>query len=213
MMENATQKSKAIELLHSHGIVRASEFHRAGITAATLARLVRAGSVLRLTRGLYQLRDAPLSLHQSLAEAAKRVPRGVICLVSALAFHELTDTMPSRVWLAIGNKDRRPRVDYPRLQVVRFPGHLLTQGVDHQLISGVSVPITDPTRTVIDLFRYRKPAGHRYRESPGISIAIEGLREALRQRKTTPAQLAEQASAQGIWTVIQPYLEAMTANA
>jgi predicted transcriptional regulator of viral defense system len=212
-METATQKTRATTLLQSNGIVRAGEFHRAGITATTLARLVQDGSVLRLARGLYQLPDAPLSLHQSLAEAAKRVSRGVICLVSALAFHELTDTLPSRVWLAIGNKDRLPRVDYPRLQVVRFPAHLLTQGVDHQLISGVSVPITDPTRTVVDLFRYRKPAGHRYRESPGINVAIEGLREALRQRKTTPAQLAENAREQGMWTVIQPYLEAMTANA
>jgi predicted transcriptional regulator of viral defense system len=116
------------------------------------------------------------------------VPSGVICLVSALAFHELTDAIPSRVWIAIGPKDRKPTVVRPALQIVRFGAGTLKAGVQSQVIDGVAVPITNPAKTVVDLFRYRARAG-RYQKSPGLNLALEGLREALRQRKATPSEM------------------------
>lgn len=211
--EADTQQSRVLALLRRKGMARTSEFIRAGVTAATVARMKRKGLVLQLSRGLYQLPGAPLDANHALAEAAKRVPKGVVCLVSALAFHELTDTIPSRVWIAVGPKDRRPATNMPPLQIVRFPDRLLRPGVKEHMIEGVPVPITNPAKTVVDLFRYRRSAGKRYQKSPGLNLALEGLREALKQRKATPAEIARHAEEAGVWKALQPYLEAMTANA
>jgi predicted transcriptional regulator of viral defense system len=171
------------------------------------------GLVLQLSRGLYQLPDASFDTHHALAEAAKLVPKGIVCLTSALAFHGLTDTIPTRVWMAIGAKDRRPRTETPPLQFVRFGEKVLTSGIKEHLIEGVRVRVYNPAKTVVDLFRYRRSAGKRYQKSPGLNLALEGLREALRQRKASPAEIARYANEAGVWKVVQPYLEAMTANA
>lgn len=207
------QQDRAISLLKQQGMARLSELTKAGITAATVSRMKEKGLILQLSRGLYQLPDASLDANHSLAEAAKLAPKGVICLTSALAFHGLTDTLPSRVWLAIGPKERLPRIKQPPLQVVRFANKMLRAGIDEHLIEGVLVRITNPAKTVVDLFRYRQSQGRRYQKSPGLNLALEGLREALRQRKTTPSEIARYANEAGIWKVVRPYLEAMTANA
>jgi predicted transcriptional regulator of viral defense system len=208
-----TQQERALSILKRQGIVRLSEFIKEGITETAIARMLEKGLVHKLSRGLYQLPDAATDTNHALAEAAKRVPRGVICLTSALAYHQLTDTIPRSVWIAIGPKDRRPAGQNPPLQIVRFRGKLLGHGIDEHPIEGVTVRIYDPAKTVVDLFRYRQSAGKRYKHSPGLNLALEGLREALRQRKATPAKIAEYAIEARIWKVVQPYLEAMTANA
>ncbi|CCE06338.1 conserved hypothetical protein [Bradyrhizobium sp. STM 3843] len=208
-----TQQDRAIALLSRQGMARLSEFKEAGITAATVSRMKEKGLVLQLSRGLYQLADASLDTHHTLAEAAKLVPKGVICLTSALSFHGLTDTIPPRVWMAIGPKDRLPRIETPPLQFVRFGEKMLTSGIKDHMIEGVRVRIYNPAKTVVDLFRYRRSAGKRYQKSPGLNLALEGLREALRQRKATPAEIARYAGEAGVWKVVEPYLEAMTANA
>jgi predicted transcriptional regulator of viral defense system len=207
------QQDRAILLLKQRGMLRLSELAEAGVTAATVSRMMEKGLLHQLSRGLYQLPDATLDANHSLAEAAKRVPKGVICLVSALSFHGLTDTIPSRVWMAIGSKDRRPQAEHPPLQIVRFGEKVLRIGIKEHTISGVPVPIYEPAKTIVDLFRYRQRAGRRYQKSPGLNLALEGMREALRQRKATPAEIARFANEAGIWKVVQPYLEAMTANA
>jgi predicted transcriptional regulator of viral defense system len=208
-----TQQERALAVLKRRGIARITEFTEEGVTRATVARMRAKGLVLQLGRGLYQLPDAALDTHHALAEAAKRVPKGVVCLVSALAYHELTDTIPRAVWMAIGPKDWRPVPLQPPLQIVRFRGGHLSDGIEEHTIEGVTVRIYNPAKTVVDLFRYRQSAGKRYKTSPGLNIALEGLRAALRQRKATPAKIAEYANEAGIWKVVQPYLEAMTANA
>ena len=213
MTSGQTQQERALSLLKRGGMARLSEFAEEGITAATIARMRKKGVVLQLSRGLYQLPDAGGGANHSLAEAAKLVPKGVVCLVSALAFHELTDTIPRSIWMAIGPKDRRPAVTHPPLQIVRFRDTLLHAGIEEHRIEGVSVRIYNVAKTVVDLFRYRQSAGTRYKNSPGLNIALEALREALRQRKATPAEIAQYASKAGIWKVVEPYLQAMTANA
>jgi predicted transcriptional regulator of viral defense system len=207
------QHDQAVSLLRERGMVRLSELTRAGVTAATVSRMKEKGLITQLARGLYQLPDAALDENHSLAEAAKLVPKGVICLTSALAFHGLTDAIPSRVWMAIGAKDRRPAVDNPPLQFVRFGPKVFTSGIRERMIEGVRVRIYDPAKTVVDLFRYRHSAGKRYQKSPGLNRAIEGLRESLRQRKATPGEIARYAGEAGVWKVLQPYLEVMTADA
>lgn len=200
-----TQRSQALALLQRRGMVRLAEFNAAGITAATVSRMERAGDIVRITRGLYQLPDAPLDAQQSLAEVARLVPKGVICLASALAFHGLTDHMPPKVWIAIGRKDWRPRLTYPPIHVVRFSDELLGRGVESQHIAGTLVPVFGVAKTVADLFRYRRTVGD--------VLAIEGLRNALRRRKATPAELAREAEAGGIWPKMEPYLMALTSDA
>ena len=186
-------------------MVRLSEFKAIGITAATISRMVKAGEVTRLTRGLYQLPDAPIEAHHSLAEAAKRVPRGVVCLVSALAYHELTDQLPRAVWMAIGTRDWMPKEGRPAMRIVRFTDALLTDDVIIVHIENVPVKVFGVAKTIADCFRHRRSVGQ--------TVALEGLQEALRQRKATPAEIARHAERGGVATVVRPYLEALTANA
>ena len=205
MEKRHSQREQAQALLRERGILRLVELREAGVTAATMSRMERAGEVIRLSRGVYQLADAELDPNHSLAEAAKRVPKGVVCLVSALAFHGLTDQLPPKVWMAIGPKDWAPKRDGTPIRIVRFTDSLLREGFDTHVIEGVAVKVFGVARTVADSFRHRGKVG--------LSVAIEGLQEALRQRKATPAEIARQADKGGVSTVIRPYLEALTANA
>ena len=203
--EISTQRTQAQALLKRRGMTRLAEFHEAGITATTVSRMERAGEVVRLARGLYQLPDAALDAQQSLAEAARLVPKGVICLASALAFHGLTDQMPPKVWIAIGRKDWRPRLSYPPIRIARFSNELLRRGVERKKIAGTPVPVFGVAKTVADLFRYRRTLGD--------ALAIEGLRQALRRRKATPAEIAREAEAAGVWATMEPYVMALTSDA
>ena len=193
----STQRDQALALLRRRGLTRLAELRSAGVTGTTVSRMERAGEVVRLARGLYQLPNAALDPQQSLAEASR--------LVSALAFHGLTDQIPPKVWIAIGRKDWRPRISCPPLRVARFPDDRLRHGVEHKTIAGTSVPVFGIAKTVADLFRCRRAVGE--------LIAVEGLRQALRQRKATPAQIAREAQAAGVWRTIQPYLMALTSDA
>ena len=201
----STQRSQALALLKRRGMMRLAELGKAGITATTVSRMERAGEVVRLARGLYQHPDAGLDPHQSLAEAARLVPKGVICLASALAYHGLTDQMPPKVWIANGRKDWRPRVSYPPIHVARFSDKLLQRSVEHKMIAGTPVPVFGVAKTVADLFRYRRTVGD--------ALALEGLRQALRQRKATPAEIAREARFAGVWATMEPYVMALTSDA
>ncbi len=205
MNQPRSQRQIAHALLEEHGIMRLAELRSAGVTAATVSRMARAGEVIRLARGLYQLPDAPFDTSHSLAEAAKRLPKGVVCLVSALTFHGLTDQLPKKVWMAIGKKDWAPKPDGMPIRVIRFTESLLAQSVETHVIEGVPVKVFGVAKTIADCFRHRNKVG--------LSVAIEGLQEALRQRKASPAEIARHAERGGISTVIRPYLEALTANA
>lgn len=186
-------------------MMRLVELRKAGVTAATMSRMERAGEVIRLSRGVYQLPDADMDPNHSLAQAAKRVPKGVVCLVSALAFHGLTDQLPPTVWMAIGPKDWAPQHSGSGIRIVRFTDSLLREGFETHIIECVPVKVFGVAKTVADCFRHRGKVG--------LSVAIEGLQESLRQRKATPAEISRQAEKGGVSTVIRPYLEALTANA
>jgi predicted transcriptional regulator of viral defense system len=200
----STQRVQTLKLLGARAIMRLKDFTAQGIDPETLARLVREGIVVRPARGLYQLADGSADARHTLAEAAALVPKGVICLVSALQFHGLTLQMPSSVWMAIERTAWRPRIDYPPIRFVRFTGSALTEGVERHRIEGVEVAVTDPARTIVDCFRYRAKVG--------IDVAMEGLREGLRQRKVTSDQLWRYGTKARIWSTMKPYVEA-TANA
>src|SRR5690606_4199889 len=187
-----SQRELAQALLRERGILRLVELREAGVTAATLSRMERVGEVIRLSRGVYQLSDADLDPNHSLAEASKRVPKGIVCLVSALAFHGLTDQLPPKVWMAIGSKDWAPQRSGACCRIGRFTVSLLREGIETHVIEGVSVKVFGAARTVADCFRHRGKVG--------LSVAIEGLQEALRQGKATPAEVVRQAEKGGVST-------------
>lgn len=200
-----SQRERAVAHLQAAGMSRLSELIANGVTAAAVSRLEREGVLMRLARGLYQLADASLDVHHTLAEVSKLVPKGVICLTSALAFHGLTDQIPPKVWIAIGPKEWRPRLPYPPVRFARFSGPRLQGGVEKHLIDGVAVPIFGVAKTVADLFRYR--------QTVGVNIALEGLREALRQKKASPSEIAREAVDAKVWKIMEPYMSALTSHA
>jgi predicted transcriptional regulator of viral defense system len=196
-----TAANKIAALVRKQGVLRARELAPLGIARATLTRLERAGTLRRVGRGLYVSADAELNEHHTLAQIAKRVPYGVICLVSALQFHQLTTQAPSEVWIGIANKARKPAADWPHLRVVRFSRKALDQGVDSHRVNGVPVKITSAARTVVDCFKYRREVG--------LDVAIEALRDYMRPRCRDIDALVRAAQLQRVANVMRPYIEAL----
>ena len=204
MSRTGTQRDTVRNLFHQKGLVRMRGLRDAGVGSETVARLVREGAVTRVARGLYQLAEVVPDARRSFAEASALVPKGVICLISALQFHELTLQMPSVVWIAIDRTGWKPKVEYPPMRFVRFSSRALREGMKRHLIEGIEVPIFEPAKTIVDCFRYRNKIG--------LDIALEGLREGLRTKRATPDQLWEFARTARVWSVIRPYVEAMVAD-
>ena len=184
--------------------MRLSDLKDRGVNPATLARLVEEGVLHRPSRGLYELVDADIEAAHSLAEVAKRVPKGVICLISALQFHEITLQLPRSVWTAIGSKDRKPAIHYPPIRVVRFGEKALTLGVETHGIDSVPVRIFDPAKSIVDCFRFRSTIG--------LDVALEALRMGWRSRKAKPDDIVRYAQQLRIWSVVRPYLESVVAD-
>jgi len=182
-------------------VLRPRDLEAVGISRTYLNKLHAEGVLDRPSRGLYVLHDDEPSEQRSLVEASRRVPRGVVCLLSALQFHGLTTQAPFEVWLAIDHKARLPRSDYPLLRIVRFSGIALTTGVQQHAIEGVPVRLYSPAKTVADCFKYRNKLG--------IDVAIEALRDCLQQRKATFDELWEAAKVCRMTNVMRPYLEAL----
>jgi predicted transcriptional regulator of viral defense system len=208
------QEDRAAALLRERGMARLSEFIEQGITATTISRMERKGIINQLSRGLYQLPGAPLDANHSLAEAAKLVPNGVVCGISALAFHELTDRIPAFVWMATGPRNWRPKITRPRIQIERFGPKVFDRGIQTHIIERVPVRIYAPAKTVVDLFRHAQRQKVFYSSTAGLTEATHGMKEALRLRKATPAEIAQYAVEAGIWEkIVQPRLEALTVDA
>ncbi len=195
----ATNADKVLLLARKRSVLRARDLEF--VPRVTLTRLVRTGRIERVGRGLYRLPGIDVSEHHALVAVSRRVPRGVVCLLSALRFHGLTTQQPFEVWLAIDRKARRPAADDPPLRVVRFSGKALCDGVDQHVIEGVAVRVTNPARTVVDCFRYRNKLG--------LDVAIEALRDYRRHRKGTLDELVKIAEARHTAEVIRPYLQAL----
>jgi predicted transcriptional regulator of viral defense system len=212
--EQPRQEDRATTLLHERGMARLSEFIKEGITATTISRMEQKGLLNQLSRGLYQLPDAPLDGNHSLAVAAKLVPNGIICHDSALAFHELTDRIPPFVWMAIGPREWRPKITQPRIQIMRFGPKVFDKGIEHHTIESVTVAIYSPAKTIVDLFKSATHQKAFYNSPAGFAHATQGMKEALKLRKATPAEIAKFAVEAGIWEkVVQPRLEALTVDA
>ena len=194
-------KARALTIAKERGIARARDFDGAGIPRVYLRRLQDDGLLIRTGRGLYQLANSDVTAAHSLAEAARAVPHGVICLLSALQFHELTTQLPHQVWMMIGHKKWAPQSAPVSLRIIRASGDALTGGIEKYMVEQVSVPITTPAKTVADCFKYRTQVG--------LDIAIEALRDCLRKRLASADDLWLCAKIDRVQNVIKPYMEAM----
>jgi predicted transcriptional regulator of viral defense system len=195
------QRKKALSLLKRRGLVRAKELAEQGMSRDVLRPLVKSGEVVRIARGLYALPDADVTENSSLAEVSKKVPHGVVCLLSALRFHGLGTQNPYEVWLAIDRKARRPIVGSLPIRIVRFSGRSLRDGVEVLDMQGVSVRIYSTAKTVADCFKYRNKIG--------LDVALEALREGWRARRFNMDDLWQYAKVDRVTNVMRPYLEAL----
>lgn len=196
-----TTTEQVLDLVRKAGVFRPKDLEAHGIPREYLVRLCRKGLVQRVGRGLYTVVDADLSEHHSLAEASKKIPHGVICLLSALRFHGLTTQAPFEVWIAIDVKARKPKSDGPPLRIVRFSGAALDSGIEDQLIQGVTVRVYIAAKTVADCFKYRNKIG--------LDVALEALRECWRERRCTMDDLWRYAKICRVSNVMRPYLESL----
>lgn len=195
------QKDKILDLAAQQGIVRPRDVEALGIPREYLIRLWRKGQLERIKRGMYSLPDAQVSEHRSLMEVAKQAPNAVICLISALDFHELTTQIPHEVWIAIEKSSWKPNIDYPSLNVSYFSRQSFLYGIQEHDINGVTMKIYNPAKTVADCFKFRSKIGQ--------DVAIEALRETWRQGKASMNELWEAAKVCRVARVMRPYLEAI----
>jgi predicted transcriptional regulator of viral defense system len=203
-MAHRTKTEKLVELLEQQHIIRPQDLARARIPRNYLTRLLARGKLQKLDRGLYTAATLPASQHISLLEVSCKVSHGVICLLSALRFHEIGTQMPSEIWIAIDVKAWTPRITSPRARIVRFSGDALHFGVEEREVTGGKIRVYDPAKTVADCFKYRHKIG--------IDVALEALRETFRQRKTSMSELFEAAKVCRVANVMKPYLEFLSSK-
>ena len=200
-MRPSEANSIAKSLIAARGFIRLREAQAAGVHAETLRRMVAAGEVIRVARGLYAPASFDRTEHTDLAVAAAKVPGGVICLLSALWFHGIGTQLPHEVWMMIDRRDHKPRLDHPPMRFIRGSGPCLSDGVVEHRVDGEIIRVFDPAKTIVDCFRYRRHVG--------LEVALEAMRESLRDKRCTASQIGDHAIRCGISTVIRPYLEAL----
>ena len=201
MAEGQNNAERILDLARRTGVVSAAEVRQLGIHPEYLRRLCADRRIARVARGLYALPDAEITVHHSLAMAAKAVPKGGVCLISALNFHNIGTQVPHEVWMAIDRRSAEPRVHQFMMRIVRFSGKALTEGVEVHSIEGVAVSIYCAAKTVADCFKYRNKIG--------LDVALEALREVLHDRKCTVDELWYYAKVCRVARVMRPYMEAL----
>ena len=198
-MTSATETAKNIFREHG-GTLRTRDALAAGIHPRTLYAMRDAGELEQLARGLYRLSDLPPLSEPDLATVAKRIPQGVVCLISALAYHELTTQIPHVVHLALPRTARHPVLAYPPLQVYRFSRAAFEAGIESHEIDSVSVRVYGPEKTLADCFKYRNKIG--------LDVTIEALRAYRGRRGARLQAVLEYARTCRVEKVVRPYLEA-----
>jgi predicted transcriptional regulator of viral defense system len=201
MAGELTKIDSVVELLRERGNLRPRDLANLGIPADYLDRLYRRGLADKVARGLYASPGIEVSEHHSFVDASRLVPNGVVCLLSALRFHDLTTQAPREVWLALPNKAWSPRVSGPRIKVVRFSGPPLTEMIEEHEIEKVAVRVYSAAKTVADAFKFRNKIG--------LDVAIEALRDCLKLKAATIDELWRAARVCRMENVMRPYFESL----
>lgn len=188
-------------LVQRRGLVRPRDVEEAGLPTSVLYRLRDRGEVEQVAPGLFRHADAAITEKHTFARAAKLVPGGVVCLLSALAFHEIGTQLPYEAWLALRAHSKRPTVPGVPLRIVWFSGQAFTEGIETHTVEGVTVKVYSPAKTIADLFKFRNKVG--------LDVAIEALRDAWSRRLVTADELLRFARICRVEKVMRPYLEAL----
>lgn len=183
------------------GMLRMADAIRHGIHRNTLYRMVDQNLIERISRGLYRLADAEPLGNPDLVAVTAKVPDGVICLISALAFHNLTTQIPHEVYIAISRNSEPPRLDYPPVRSFRFSGKAFSEGIERPLIDGIRVPIYNREKTIADCFKFRNQLG--------LDSVLEAIKFYRDQPKRNVDSLLEYAAICRVSKTIRPYLEAI----
>jgi predicted transcriptional regulator of viral defense system len=194
--------TRILQLARKKKLFRLSEATAAGVHPEYVRRLTGLGQLTRVGRGLYALPTLKATEHHTLAEVAKRVPKGVFCLLTALRFHGLGTQNPREVWLAVDRRSGIPRVDFTPVRTIRISGAALTDGIESHRVEGIQVRVTSPARTVVDCFKFRNKVG--------LEVAVEALKDYRRLRKGTADELWRQADRLRLATVMRPYWDGMS---
>jgi predicted transcriptional regulator of viral defense system len=198
----SSQEERLLDLFKKKPLIRTRDIYAHGISPMALLRLLKKGKILKTARGIFYLPGMATSEHHTLIEVSLRVPKGVICLLSALRFHDIGTQNPQQVWLAIDRKAKKPIIKNINLKIIRFSTSTLRYGVEEHNIHGVPVSVTIPAKTVADCFKYRNKIG--------LDVALEALREGWHRRRFTLDELYRAAKICRVTNIIRPYLEALT---
>lgn len=199
--DDPKQIARAIFQKHG-GLLRTKEAIRLGIHPRTLYGMRDANDLQQVSRGYYRLSDLPPIGNPDLVAVALAIPKGVICLISALSFHGIGTQIPRVVDIAIEKDTKRPRIDYPPIRTFWFGGRAFKKGVQTHELDGVTMRVYSPAKTVADCFKCRNKIG--------MDIALEALREVRRKRMATVDELFQMAKICRVANVMRPYLEAIS---
>jgi predicted transcriptional regulator of viral defense system len=197
-----TQMELLRRFADQQAVIRPGDLERLSVPRNYLGRLVEAGKLERVGRGLYSSAEHPPSENRTLLEVCRKVPQAVVCLSSALRFHELTTENPFEVWIALKPGAWSPRMEYPPIRVVRVSGDALTFGVEEHRVEGTKINVYSPAKTVADCFKFRSKIG--------TELAIQALRESFREKKATMDELWAAAKVCRVANVMRPYMESLT---
>lgn len=200
---SATQSEGILGLARTQALVSAADVRERGWSPQLLIKLHRNGKLERVARGLYALPGAEPTNYRSLAEVCRRVSKGVVCLLSALQFHEIGTQIPHQVWLAVPEGTQTPAIDYPPLRIVRLRGDAYDEGIETFFEAGSAIRVYSLEKTVADCFKFRNKIG--------LDVALEALKDARNQRKLVVDRLIRFARIDRVEKVLQPYLEAVVA--
>ena len=200
-MQEISAKDKLLKNVKEKSLVRPKDFEDIKGARVRLSQLVASGELIKVGRGLYAAAENDFDERQSLLEAARLVPQGVVCLLSALHFHELTTQNPFEIWLAVEGTSRKPQIETLPLNVFRFSGAAFVEGIETHEIKGIRLRVYNPAKTVADCFKYRNKIG--------LDVAIEALRDVWRQKKATADELWHYAKVCRMSNVMRPYLESI----
>jgi len=197
-----SQSDHILELARQRQMLRASDVREHGWSPQLLIRLHQGGRLQRVARGLYALPDAQFTENQTQIEVCKRVPKAVLCLLSALQFHGIGTQLPHEVWIALPEGMQTPVLGYPPLRVTRLRGEAYSGGIQTVTELGVSMRVYSAAKTVTDCFKFRHKIG--------LDVALEALQDAWHERKVTMDELHHFAKINRVERVMRPYLEAIT---
>lgn len=200
-MPSDTHTQRVLDLARQKGLLRSSDLDEIHAPRIALTRLVAAGLLDKVERGLYRLPSRPGSEHEGLAAIATKVPQAVFCLLTALQFHELTTQLPRQVWIAMPRGSHVPRIDFPPIKMIQMKGEAYTAGIEEHLRDGVTLRAYGAAKTVVDCFKHRNKIG--------LDVALEALKDARAKRKATADDLWHFAKICRVTNVMRPYLEAV----